>query len=55
MVSESVQVVARRVSAFSRALDGLIMALEDSGKPRIEIAIGNEDDNLSRSAERVSA
>jgi len=27
-ILESVQVVARQVSAFSRALDGLIMAIE---------------------------
>ncbi len=30
--SESVQVVARQVSAFSMALDGLVMALEGESK-----------------------
>ena len=28
-----------QVSAFSRALDGLIMAIEDCGKPRIEMSV----------------
>ena len=37
MTLESVQVVVRQVSAFSRTLDRLIMALEDSGNPMIEM------------------
>jgi hypothetical protein len=30
---------ACKVSAFSRALDGLFRALEDSGRPRIEMRV----------------